>query len=81
MSLGHRVLPKNDLHWGVRRGTKHFPAGAAHRCFLAPVRLLRLWSALGEKLKMPIPRPLGPPLAPALREVTGLLLSRFRYGG
>ena len=27
---------------GLRRGTRHFPAGAAHRCFLAPVRLLRL---------------------------------------
>ena len=36
MSLGHRVLPKNDLHWGLRRGTRHFPAGAAHRCLAGP---------------------------------------------
>ena len=36
MAPGNLVLPKNALHSGVRRGTSHFPAGAAHRCIAGP---------------------------------------------
>ena len=36
MAPGNLVLPKNALHSGAKRGTSHFPAGAAHRCDAGP---------------------------------------------